>query len=295
MMSTRRSFFIFGAVVAVVALLAPATVVAQTPEQVTIDEVGDPPSFHELKVGWGRTGAADPDMYRVYYQEEPTGDVSASNADGYVDVDGDERQVTLTGLDHSTTYEAAVAPIEDGTVGALVNSATSGDLSEMATTGTAPDPSTPRNVEAMGGDMTFTLSWGASFAGHSSLTVEEYRVQKREVAGNLIGDWIPDESNDDNDKMGGLKVEGDMTMVTFEDLDNGTTYEGRVRAMNSAGQWSDWSTRDGDMPDDDATAMVGDDGGDDMEDMEETPALPLVGLLALFVGLLGAARARLRR
>ncbi len=141
----------------------------------------------------------------------------------------------------------------------------------------------------MGGDETFTLSWDAPFAGHSSLMIEEYRVQKREVAGTLTGDWVPNTGAD----AGGKKVDGDETMITFEDLENGVTYEGRVRAKNDAGQWSGWTTRDGDDPDDDATAMV---GGDDMpDDMEETPALPLVGILALFAGLLGAARARLRR
>ncbi len=185
----------------------------------------------------------------------------------------------MSGLTAEKNYIFTVRPI--GADGARGTDATVAE----AMTEAAPEPSTPRNVMAMGGDETFTLSWDAPFAGHSTLTIKEYHVQKREVAGTLVGAWVPSDPK---------KVDGDETMITFEDLENGITYEGRVRAVNSADKMSGWTTRDGDDPDEDATAMVGGDGMAD-DGMEETPALPLVGLLALFAGLLGAARARLRR
>ena len=314
MMSTRRSFFITGVLLsALVVFGATATQAQQAPATPAVATVGDPAAFDKLKVTWG--AGADNDAldltsgYRVYYMKVDEDSTDALDTDDIpnsrsMDVSRNktkaDQELTLTGLTAETTYAVAVAPKNtDGEVdvsGSLFV-ATAPTTEE---TGEAPSPSTPRNVTAMGGDETFTLEWDAPFAGHSSLTIKQYHVQKREVAGTLVGDWVPSTPK---------TVDGDMTMIVFKDLKNGVTYEGRVQAENSAGKKSGWTTRDGDDPDDDATAMV---GGDDMEDddmedddmedddmedddMEETPALPLVGILALFAGLLGAARARFRR
>lgn len=299
-MSTRRSLFTFGALLAAVALLLPAAALAQQKqEELAVEPTigpADPASYNKLEVAWELPTVANRlDGYRVYYAKGT--DVInrlARNADGYVDVDGGSKaKVTLEGLEDNTAYVASVATITEDDDGAV---ASIGDLVDTQGTavpatgspGTsymtelAPMPSTPRNVVAMGGDETFTLSWDAPYAGGSDLTIKEYRVQKREVAGNLIGDWIPNPSTGDD--KGGKKVDPAMTTITFEDLENGVSYEGRVMATNSAGRPGDWTTRTGDDPDDDATAMVGGDDMDDEEDEEEeAPALPLVGL-----GFLGA-------
>ena len=116
-----------------------------------------------------------------------------------MDVDGSsEAKVTLKGLDDDTTYFASVATLveEDDappTIGELVAAAGNqeGEPGASFKTERAPMPSPPRNVRAMGGDETFTLMWDAPFTGGSDLTIKEYRVQKREVAGTLTGDWIP--------------------------------------------------------------------------------------------------------
>ena len=293
MMSTRRSLFTFAALLAGLALLAPAVALAQ-PTSVQILPA-DPPTFDKLLVKWvadTATGASAPQGYRVYYRKSEDGSLvaSASNNDGYMDVSGGTKtELTLTGLTHKSNYRAFVATIlEDDVIGDGLASADVGGEGAMAMTMTAPPPAPPRNVMATGGDMTLMVNWTAPYAGGTGLTIKEYRVQKRELAGNLMGDWIPDEDDDDNDKMGGLKVAGDMTMVTFMDLMNGTTYQTRVRAINSAGVEGEWSIPNGDMadPGDEAATVGG---------MTETPALPLFGILGLGAGLVAAGRRRLRR
>ena len=139
----------------------------------------------------------------------------------------------------------------------------------------------------MGGDGTFTVMWDAPYAGESDLMIDYYRVQKREVAGNLFGDWVPNTGDDE----GGKKVEGDMTMFMFEGLDNGITYQARVMAANTAGVPGPYSVLDDDMSDPgDEAATTGEGDG-----MTETPALPLVGILLLGAGLLAAGRRRLQQ
>jgi hypothetical protein len=306
MMSRRRSFFITSVVLSAVVLFGVAAAQAQqTPVSPVLATVGDPVAFDKLKVTWGAGADGNPlDLtsgYRVYYMKVDDDSTTALDADDIpnsrsMDVSRnktkDEQTLTLTGLTAETTYAVGVAA--KNTDGEVIVTAFAATAPTQLETGEAPSPSTPRNVRAMGGDETFTLMWDAPFAGHSSLEIKQYHVQKREVAGTLTGDWVPSTPK---------TVAGDETMIVFKDLDNGTTYEGRVQAENDAGKKSGWTTRDGDDPDDDATAMV---GGDDMEDddMEdeddedmpmETPALPIVGILLLGAGLVAAGRRRLQQ
>ena len=291
MISTRHSLFVFGALLAAFALLGPASALAQ--EDVRIRSA-EPPTFDKLRVTWSSANAdAAAEGYRVYYRKSEDGTLvaSATNHSGYVDVDKrSTEEVTLTGLTHNSYYRAAVAWMdEDGVVSETpVASADDAGTGAMAKTEVAPPPAPPRDVTATGGDMTFMVEWVEPYAGGTGLTIKEYRVQKRELAGSLAGDWVPDEDNDDNDKMGGLKVDADMTMVTFDGLENGITYQARVRAVNSAGVEGEWSIPDGDMadPGDEAATVGG---------MTETPALPLLGILGLGAGLVAAGRRRLRR
>ena len=134
----------------------------------------------------------------------------------------------------------------------------------------APKPSPPSNVKAKGGDETFTVTWSAPYTGGTGLTIDHYRVQKREAAAGLFGEWIPTEGGDDINGYG-KKVAGDMTTITFEDLKNGVTYQARVQAVNSGGGRSEYSIRDGDTstPGDEA-AMVGDDDTDDPDDPDDS-------------------------
>lgn len=291
-MSTRRTLLAFGVLLAAVGLLTPAVVSAQ-PTNVAIAKTS-PSSFSMLEVTWGADPTAATEGYRVFYQKQANMDgttqPTAANNSGHQDVSGRTTvKITLMGLDHNSYYRAAVAPIDgDGMVGSLVG------LTETSATGNAQTdmagkPAIPRNVMAMGGDKTLTVKWEAPYAGESSLSIKEYHVQKREVAGNLFGDWVPN-MGDDKD---GKKVMGDKTEIMFEGLENGVTYQARVRATNSAGVVGDYSVMNDDMSDPgDEAATVGD---MDDDDMTGTPALPLFGILALFGGLLAAGRARLRR
>ncbi len=282
MMSTRRSFLAYGVFFAVMALVAPERAFAQAaPSDVTVT----PKDFQSVEVSWTHDGVAVTSWEILYEQQDGAGTTLTSGVTKVASVSSrTARKGTVSGLTGEKRYLFTVRGV--GVDGAKGSPATVVEYVPVVATYPIPSPSTPRNPMAMGGDETFTLSWDAPFAGHSTLMIEKYEVQKREVAGTLTGDWIPSTPKE---------VDGDETMITFKDLKNGVSYEGRVRAMNDGGKWSGWTTRDGDDPDDDATAMVGDDDMDDDDDMEETPALPLVGILALFAGLLGAARARLRR
>lgn len=295
-MSRRRSLFTFGALLVAAVLLAPATALAQVQAASVGIQSTTPSSFDKLEVVWDKpTDTTDLTGYRVYYDKiandaadsvVDAATVATLNAD-FQEVSGaGTEKITLTGLTHNSRYIAAVVPLnEDGDAeGTLVQSTAHATL-KAAMTDMAGAPAPPRGVTAMGGDGTFKVMWDAPYAGEAGLTIKEYRVQKREVAGGLFGDWVPDEGDD----AGGKKVDGDMTMITFTGLKNGTTYQARVMATNSAGVAGDYSIRDGETPaPGDESAMVGDDG------MTETPALPLVGILMLGAGLVAAGRRRLR-
>ena len=279
MMSRRRSFFTFGALLAAVVLLAPATALAQ-PTAVAIAKA-DPPAFDKLLVTWGADPTAATEGYRIFYrkQADETGaaDPTAANNSGYMDVSGRTTvKVTLTGLAHNSYYRAAVAPIDgDDLVGALVGLADTA-ASGNAKTELANRPAPPRNVTATGGDGTFTVMWEAPYAGEAGLTIKEYRVQKREVAGGLFGDWIPTSAKG-SDYAGGMKVAGDKTMVTFEGLKNGTTYQARVRATSSADVVGDYTIPDGDTSTPGAeAATVGDDDMDDDDGDDMMLAAPKI-------------------
>ena len=294
---------------AALALLAPGTVFAQVanavPTQPTeLAAVAVDGTFDSLKVTWAdaQADAMTPDpnaatSYTVYWKVQGTGEMAADDFDEADEVTSDDSDVsamhvtgtttktaTITGLTHSTTYMVNVRG--RNTMGL----STPGD-GEDSKTGVALPPSPPGNIKAEGSDETFTVTWSEPYTGGAGLTIDHYRVQKRQVSGGLFGDWIP---NKDKGAAyaGGLKVDGDVTMAKFEDLENGITYQARVMATNSAEVAGDYSIRDGDTstPGDEA-AMVGD---EDMDDEEEAPALPLVGLG--FLGALLAGRgAWLRR
>ena len=274
MLSTRRSLFSFGVMFAALALVTPESAFAQ-PTDVMAEAV----DHQSIKVSWtlptDNSGTASWEI--LYQQVDGAGTTFDAGVAKTMAVSGrTTTSATVSGLTHMKRYIFVVRAI--GADGARGTDST--PVAE-ATTEDAPMPSTPRNIRAMGGDETFMLSWDEPFAGHSTLTIKEYHVQKREVAGSLTGEWVPSDPK---------KVDGDETMITFEDLENGTTYEGRVRAVNSADKMSGWTTRDGDEPDEDAMATVGEDDG-----MTETPALPLVGILLLGAGLVAAGRRRLRQ
>lgn len=293
MMSRRRSLFTFGTLLAAAVLLAPATALAQLADLAIMPT--DPPSFDKLKLTWTVDNNVTTEGYRIYYQVQgdTAADPTQANHTGSMDVSGRAtKEATLGGLMPNTKYRAAIVVLDANDVAGttLVQSSSNSTATlQEATTAQAGAPAPPRNVTATGGDGTFMVMWEAPYPGEAGLTIKEYRVQKREVAGGLFGDWIPTEEKG-SDYKGGMKVAGDMTMVTFDGLKNGTTYQARVRATNSADVVGDYSIRDGDTntPGDEA-AMVGDDG------MTETPALPLVGILMLGAGLVAAGRRRLRQ
>lgn len=284
MMSTRRTLLAFGVLTAAFALLVPATAFAQPDAPTNVAGVAPPGAYGTLMVTWDDDDATDPaTSYTVYVKPgETLADFDDATAVTTDDADVVAMNVmsgmtaTLTGLMHDTEYLINVRGRNAAGLGAPSNTP------DNIRTLLPPEPAPPFNVEAKGGDGTFTVMWDEPYAGGGALTIMHYLVDKREVSIGMVGDWVPDPP-----KM----VMGDMTMITFEDLDNGTMYQARVMAVNSAGEVGPAS----DTSAGEATATVGDEDGDGDGDMEETPALPLFGILALLGGLLAAGRARLRR
>ena len=306
MMSRWHSLFACGALLATVALLVPGTALAQV--TVTNDTVrileATPPAHDKLEVTWEFTGSAQAGMtaagFTVYYGQVPfVAGETTGNAEGEMNVaqpTGTDGKATLTGLMPGKTYYAAVAVRTTATatgvttVGATVistNNSATPPVGESAMTEAAPVPDRVSGVMVEAGDKRLMAEWDAPFADVNSssttLTIAEYHVQYRttQTADMAAGKWMPEKED-------GMTVM--MAEAEIPNLMNGTSYDVRVRAENSAGGMGQWSRVNSDSR---GTPMAGAGTGDD--GMTETPALPLVGLLALFGGLLAAARARLRR
>ena len=165
----------------------------------------------QLVVSWqapADDGAAIDD-YEVQYRSE-----GGSWRGGFVD--GDNTGATITGLDNGTTYEVRVR---------AVNSVGAGDWSPIrrgTPVAAASPPSAPSALTVTAGDGQLVVSWQAP--ADDGAAIDDYEVQYRSEGGSWRGGF----------------VDGDNTGATITGLDNGTTYEVRVRAVNSVGA-GDWS------------------------------------------------------
>ena len=119
--------------------------------------------------------------------------------------------VTITGLDNGTTYEVRVR---------AVNSVGVGDWSPIGRGTPVAAASAPTALTVTAGDGQLVVSWQAP--ADDGAAIESYEVEHRREGGS----WERQTST--------------ATTVTITGLDNGTTYEVRVRAVNSVGA-GDWS------------------------------------------------------
>ena len=291
-MSTRRTLSTFGVLMAVTALFVPAPVPAQTvmdvEEAITAVAVGptSPASHDMLSVTWNFTResaaiAESTDMFRVYYGTTvfTTAGASLLNAMGSMDVAvptvGLAGTATLTGLKAGTEYFVAVARVRTTTAGGAVAIGAPGIQATGATTAAAPTPDRVLGVEITPGDGMLMVGWDAPYPGASGLTIKayhlNYRTSKTTSPAKAAGEWM------------------DIVVMTnsgtIANLMNGTMYDIRVAAKNSADGVGAWSE----------TMMATPGMGGTGTTPTPTPALPLFGILALFGGLLAAGRARLRR
>jgi hypothetical protein len=154
------------------------------------------------------------------------------------------------------TFQTAKAPLPDRVADVMVEPRNAG----LMATWTAPHP---------------------DVVDQTDLKIAEYNVQYQTAAtaSRAVGDWMPEKP---------MVVVGTMTETTITGLTNGTMYNVRVRAKNSAGGVGGYS-----RVTDDASGTPSADaatGG-----TTPTPALPVFGILGLGAGLVAAGRRRLRR
>ena len=173
----------------------------------------------ELGVSW--TAPADNGAPIEYYEVQAR--VAGSGTWEYLARDGDREftvtSLTIVGLTNGTTYEVRVRAI---------NSVGTSDWSPSGRgTPVGSAPSRPAAPTLTAGDGELGVSWTAP--ADNGAPIEHYELQAR-VAGS--GGWS------DVTASGDTKITA--TSVTIGGLTNGTTYEVRVRAINSAGA-SDWS------------------------------------------------------
>ena len=300
MMSTRRSYFITGVLLSALVVFGATAAQAQVtaPQSAT----AAPSGFDAIVVTFAPpTNTENISEYQVGHAMKPAiGDVTAANFDVLsptkVSLGTTTTAYAITGLTAGTDYVVGVrsrdpdAEEEDDQMSDWVM-ATPNPVKTLAL-GTIPKVN---DLRLDPGDGMIEAQWDA-VSDPSGIGIHHYKVMVTAAGGFSLSMGT---GSDDNE-------------YTIMNLTNGTEYTVQVRAigqnqdgsadMNGDGtpeRPGDWSNKKK------ATPMAGDDedmDDEDMEDedmddedMEETPALPLVGILALFAGLLGAARARLRR
>ncbi len=119
---------------------------------------------------------------------------------------------TILDLTNGTTYEFAVAAVNSAGPGAF------SDTASATPQAAATAPATPAAPTATAGDASATVSWTAPDDGGSAIT--GYVLQYA-VTGTAAWETHPDE--------------GSGTSRSVTGLTNGTTYDFRVRAVNSVG------------------------------------------------------------
>ena len=277
MMSTRRSLFFVTGVLMAVLVLGSTAAFAQT---VSIAAVNN--EYDKVLVTWTGTAFAPASgtlaAHQVGYIKTTTADEFGAGTPVVKDVHGgdDSSQYLITGLDADTTYLVGVR-------GVAADGADPGAWSyDIATppaefprvkTGPAPKPDNvdDRDVKVTPGDRELMVEWREPATGASRLAITKYQVEFSQSKAFSPASAVLR-----------LAPEPTTTMATISNLTNGTMYYVRIRAVNSQGGMSAWSTVT------DSTA------GMPSADAMPTPALPVFGAIALGAGLVAAGRRRLR-
>jgi hypothetical protein len=236
--------------------------------------------------------------FTVYYSTDPfdsvmeTGVMPLASSGGSTALTTGKAEYTLKELDPDTEYYVNVAAknhFATGTVSAADDS---------VKTLKSPVPAAVTGVMVEPGDKMLTVSWDEAHpdagVSRTNLKITMYRLQYREsqTATSTAGDWMPMTPA----AKPYMEVMGDKTTTMIEKLENDTSYDVQVRAVNDAKGVGAWSSQ---TPRSKGTPMAGAGTGDMEEEEEEeeepmaTPALPLLGILALGAGLVAAGRRRL--
>ena len=191
------------------------------PTEVNISEYGD--KF--LKVGWKApedNGGSALTSFKVQWK---------SGSDNFDDAATDSREQTVTAVSGTTTYEATISSLTNGTKYDVrviaVNANGDSEPSDKASGTPSTMPTAPTSVRITAhGDGTLTVAWGAP-ANDGGSAITNYKVQ-----------WKDDDDTEwtspANDK-----AATDRQHV-IENLTNGTEYTVQVFAKNSNGYSTDY-------------------------------------------------------
>ena len=223
MMTTRRSLFVFGALLAVGVLLAPQAAFAQlaagdTPQTVTATAK----SATEIEVAW-TAPAANAGFVQSYEIEWATAaqTLSADLATlpagrSMAGISATAVKYTITGLEPSTVYSVQVRARQNAQVTNWEGAA------ETAETPAEPTPlAAPTGLDASPGDEMVTLSWNA-VAGATGYKVQ-WRTASQDYGVAMQTDTVTAPST------------GMTVSHTVDDLENGMEYMFQVMAMDAGG------------------------------------------------------------
>lgn len=267
MMSTRRSLFVIGCLMAAFVLFAGGSAFAQVANPTEFE--ADARSHDMIRVTWEHASGDDLDKFSLRYQQ------TACDADpcvvGDFDLTGNIMRMDVAKASRGDDYEVSVDGLTPGkhyvfgltAIGKDV--ANSDEVYDGEETDAADAPDDVRNLMLTAGDGMIMAEWEETTDNGSPVT--GYHVQYK----GKTGGWMDAREG---------SMEDTSTMWTISNLTNGMEYSVRVRAYSYTmpGDWSDVMM---------ATPMEG--------AMTPTPALPVFGAIALGAGLLAAGRARLRR
>ena len=198
------------------------------PATATIDVPDDllsalTPGNGQIKAEWTTPANNGSAILRYQYFVQNSADLSfvVANNTNIPNSDADTTSFTITGLTNGVSYDVGIRAVN--TVGGPAYDA--GTVTPMAGPPGKPSVTVQSRVAAL------YVSWTLDDDGGSNIT--EYQVQWKSGA----------QSFDSSRQMAGLTG----TNTRIENLINGTEYDVRVRAMNSAG-WGEWSDIDSGTP-----------------------------------------------
>ena len=198
------------------------------PATATIDVPDDllsalTPGNGQIKAEWTTPANNGSAILRYQYFVQNSADLSfvVANNTTIPNSDADTTSFTITGLTNGVSYDVGIRAVN--TVGGPAYDA--GTVTPMAGPPGKPSVTVQSRVAAL------YVSWTLDDDGGSNIT--EYQVQWKSGA----------QSFDSSRQMAGLTG----TNTRIETLINGTEYDVRVRAMNSAG-WGEWSDIDSGTP-----------------------------------------------
>ena len=264
-MSTRRSLFVVGCLMAALVAFAPDAAFAQATD--LTDLAAAARSHDTIRLTWTNDNA-NLDKFSLRYQASTLTNGDATDFDTTMNISRMDIKKSTSSTSYSymvenlkpaTRYVFELTPLGEGT-----NTDGAADYAD-GTTHTADAPDDVMNLMLTPGNRMIMATWDETTDNGSPVT--GYAVQYREKGKTA---WM-------DSRMGSTM--DTSTEWTLSNLMNDMTYEVRVQAcsFDMCGDWTD---------EEEAKPTAG---------VTPTPALPIFGAFALGAGLLAAGRARLRR